>query len=190
MSRTRQSVSQSGFTLVEMLVALLLFSIIATIATAMTGSATRSFAATETALASISDLEAARALLAADLGQAAPRTSIAADGAPMPAFMVTGDGFVLVRARPDGMPAVEKVAWGLVDGRLLRQPFPSIDGAPPGQPVVIAQNVAGISLRVAGERGWQDGWNPANAEELPRALEVTLFRSNGAAVTMKFLVAG
>lgn len=180
---------EAGFTLVEMLVSLLLFTIIATIATALTMGATRSFAATETALASLSNLETTRAVLAADLGQAAQRPSLGADGSPMPAFILTPEGFVLVRRRAGVLPEVEKVAWGFIDGQLLRQPFPSVDGSAPGQPVVMATGFGGIRLRVATEQGWQERWEPQNPEDLPRALEVTLLRPDGLPIILKFLVA-
>ncbi|MFN3371093.1 MAG: type II secretion system protein GspJ [Sphingomonadaceae bacterium] len=180
----------AGFTLVEMLVAVLLFGIVASIAAALTGSAARSFATSDTALARVSDLESARALLAADLGQAAPRPSLAADGRILPAFTLLPEGFVLVRRRPEGaVPAIEKVAWGLVDGRLVRQPFPAIDGAEPAGAIEIVPGVEAIRLRVAGPEGWTDHWAPARPEALPRALELELVRADGLSVTMKFLVA-
>ncbi|WP_199554805.1 type II secretion system protein GspJ [Sandaracinobacteroides hominis] len=181
--------AQLGFTLVEMLVSLLIFGIIATVATALTMGATRSFAATDTALASLSNLEATRAVLAADLGQAAQRPSLAADGAPMPAFVLTPDGFVFVRRREGTLPALEKVSWGLVDGQLVRQPFPTIDRSPPGQPVAMIEGISAIRLRVATEQGWQDGWQPQDPEDLPRAVEMTLLRADGVPIILKFLVA-
>ncbi len=182
--------TQRGFTLVEMLVALLLFGIISTVATALTVGATRSFAATEGALADVTNLEGTRAVLAADLGQAAQRPSLAADGKPMPAFVLTPDGFVLVRRGLSGsLPNLEKVAWGF-DGRsLLRQTFPAIDLAPPGRAMVMVPDVRAVRLRVAGPNGWQDGWTSPKPEALPRALEITLVRGRGAPVTMKFMVA-
>ena len=182
--------AEAGFTLVEMLVSLLIFSIIATIATAMTAGATRSFAASSTALSAISDLDRTRSVLAADLGQAARRPSLAADGSPMPAFTLTPDGFVLVRYRAgDVLPGIEKIAWGLVDGRLLRQPFPAIDGAPPGDALVMLEGVSAVRIRVADRGGWRDDWAPTSPEDLPKAVELTLVRAGGVPVTLKFLVA-
>jgi general secretion pathway protein J len=186
----RRPAAERGFTLVEMLVSLLIFGIIAAIATALTTGATRSFAASSGALASVSDLETLRALLAADLGQAARRPSLGAEGAPMPAFTLTPTGFVLVRFRPGGMaPEIEKIAWGFEDGRLLRQPFTAIDGGAPGPAIAVASGFAAVRLRVADARGWQEGWAPPSPDALPRALELTLVRADGIPITMKFLVA-
>lgn len=179
-----------GFTLVEMLVALMLFGIIASVATALTISATRSFAATDGALASLLSVEGARSVLAADLGQAAHRPSLAADGKPMPAFLLTAEGFVLVRRGVAGtLPTVGKVAWGFDGSRLLRQTFPAIDGAPPGPAMEMVAGIRAIHLRVADDRGWHDTWRPARPEDLPRAIEITLVPQDGSPILMKFLVA-
>ena len=180
---------QSGFTLVEMLVALLLFGIIASVATALVTTASRSFVRSEQSLADIGSLEAARSALASDLGQAAPRPTMAADGGLLPAFVLMPEGFVLVRrGLSHQIPAIEKVAWGFDGHRLLRQTFPALDGAPPGRAIVMVNDVAGINLRVADDRGWQTHWKPEQPDSLPRALELTLQRTHGPAVTMRFLV--
>lgn len=187
-SRPRPS-GTAGFTLVEMLVSLLIFGIIASIATAMTTGATRSFAASQGALGTITALDDARTLLSADLGQAARRTSLAADGKPMPAFTLTPDGFVLTRYRAEGaLPAIEKVAWGQADGRLLRQPFPAIDGAAPGEATVVSEGLSGARFRVMTDSGWSESWAPTDPKELPRAVEITLLRRDGVPIVMKLLV--
>lgn len=182
---------EAGFTLVEMLVSLLIFSIIAGIATAMTTGATRSFAASQGAVGAVLQIEDSRAILAVDLGQAARRPSLAADGKAMPAFTLLPEGFVFTRFRSDAaVPAIEKVAWGFDGGRLLRQPFPAIDGAAPGEPMVMADGLAGVRIRVATPTGWTDNWAPAQPEDLPLALELTLLRADGVPVVMKLMVGG
>ena len=71
----------------------------------------------------------------------------------------------------------------------MMQPFPAIDGAPPGQAVVMLPGVKAIRIRVADQQGWQEGWAPPRPEDLPRAVEITLIRADGLPMTMKFLVA-
>jgi len=185
-----QRTPESGFTLVEMLVSLLLFGIIAVIATGLTAGASRSFATSETALAGIQTLDRTRSLLASDLGQAAERTSVGANGAPLQAFTLTPTGFVLVRRGVIGIsPSVQKIAWGFEDGTLRRQSFPAIDSSAPGEASIMVAELQSVSLRVATKSGWQAQWQPERPEQLPSAVELTLVRSNGIPVTLRFLVA-
>ncbi|MFA7440040.1 MAG: type II secretion system protein GspJ [Sphingomonadaceae bacterium] len=181
---------RNGFTLVEMLVALMLFSFLTMAITLLGGNATRSFLFTETALAEIETLERMRRLLAADLGQAAARPTLGADGGQLPAFTLLPDGFVLVRRDPPGqVPGIRKIAWGYNGQDWLRQSFPAIDGAPPGEATALVHNVRAVQLRVVGRNGWQTEWRPRRPEELPRAIELTLIRGDGIPVVMKFMVA-
>ncbi len=182
--------TEAGFTLVEMLVALLLFAILSAIATALTVGSTRGFAAADGALGRIASIETARAVLAADLGQALPRPSRTGDGKLLRAFTLTPYGFAMVRGGlPGALPNAEKIAWGFADGRLLRQIFPAIDGAPPGLATVMLNDVRGASFRVAGDSGWQTVWAPGRPEQLPRAVEITLWMTDGTATRLAFEVA-
>lgn len=171
---------EAGFTLVEVLVALALFAGLALAATMLTASATRAVVTADTSLSAVEGVERTRALLAADLGQAAQRPSLTADGALLPAFTLTPHGFVLVRRGLSGvLPSVEKVAWGFDGSQWLRQSFPTIDGSVPGAPVVLLAGVSGVRLRVMTESGWQTQWQPPRPEALPRAVELLLERPDG-----------
>lgn len=181
---------ESGFTLVEVLVALALFSIIAFAATLLSAGATRSLIASDAALSLVSSVERARALMAADLGQAAQRPSLTADGSLLPAFTLTPHGFVLVRRGLSAVvPSLEKVAWGHDGTQWLRQSFPAIDGSTPGEPVVLLRGVTGVRLRVMTDSGWQEQWNPPRPEVLPRAVELVLERADGRSITLLMSVA-
>lgn len=180
----------NGFTLVEMLVALTLFGFLAMAITFLSGNATRTFVFTESALAQVEALQRMRTLLTADLSQAAARPSLAADGGQLPAFTLLPDGFVLVRRGVHGqVPAIQKIAWGYDGRNWLRQSFPAIDGAAPGPATVLAHNISGVQLRVIGKHGWTNEWRPDRPHELPRALELILYRADGLPVVMRFLVA-
>ena len=187
---TPNGFTPNGFTLVEMLVSLVLFGIIAVVTTALTMGATRSFATSEIALTGLDALDRTRSLMAADLGQAAERPSLGADGGPMQAFTLTPSGFVMVRRGVSGiLPSVQKIAWGFDGTSLLRQSFPSIDGSAPGPATILLPQVRAVALRVADKSGWRSDWSPEKPEQLPRAVEMTITRMDGLSVTFKFLVA-
>lgn len=180
---------RNGFTLVEMLVSLALFGLLATALTIFGGNATRTFAFTETALAQIESLARMRALMSADLGQAAARPSLAADGGQLPAFTLLPEGFVLVRRGVYGqVPAIQKIAWGFDGKNWLRQSFPAIDGAAPGPATIMVHDVQAVRLRVVGKHGWTTEWKPERPQDLPRALELVLVRHDGTPIVMKFMV--
>ncbi|MFQ3664589.1 MAG: type II secretion system protein GspJ [Sphingomonadaceae bacterium] len=190
MRGARQHATTRGFTLVEVLVAFFLFSLVAVAITALSGSAVTAFARSESALAALSAVTRTRALMAADLGQAAGRVSLDLSGQPIQAFTLTPAGFVLVRRGVSGItPSVQKIAWGHDGSRLLRQTFPAVDGAPPGEAVTMLEDVREVQLRVDAGQGFTEQWIPRTPQDLPRAVELTLVPGRGAPITMLFLVA-
>lgn len=179
-----------GFTLVELLVAFALFALLATAATLLTGTSLATFGRSEIALADSAALARTRALLMADLGQAAPRLSLDAEGKPTQAFTLTPTGFVLVRRGLDALdPPLQKIAWGFDGTRLLRQTWPAIDNSAPGEARTLLDGVKAVRIRVDGGRGFTDQWEPSEPQALPRAVELTLEPARGAPLVMLFLVA-
>src|SRR5690606_26705545 len=121
-----------GFTLVGVLVALSGFALLAAGGVAVMGWASASQGAAQARVARVGDLQRARALLRADLSQAAPRrTRDAAGVAPVQAFTGSaerGAGVLFAFARPgwenpQGAPraSLQYVEYRLRDGRLERQ---------------------------------------------------------------------
>jgi general secretion pathway protein J len=189
MNRPVHQPCANGFTLVEMLVALALFGFLALATTLLAGNAARTFAFTQSALDRITRLERMRAVLAADLGQAAQRPTLTADGRRLGAFTLLPQGFVLVRRGVDGrMPPIEKVAWGFDGRRWLRQTFPALDGAAAGPATVLVDRVRAVRIRVAGPTGWTQDWRPRRPEDLPTALELMLVGDDGVPIVVRFLV--
>lgn len=179
-----------GFTLVELLVAFALFSGLAVAATALSGSALTTFARSETVLASAQSLMRARSLMAADLGQAAPRISRDPEGSRIQAFTLTPTGFVMVRRGVSGLdPSLQKIAWGHDGKALLRQSWPAIDGTMPGPATPVLTGIREVRLRVDAGKGFVNAWLPPAPEALPRAVELTLLPEQGAPIVMLFLVA-
>jgi general secretion pathway protein J len=180
----------AGFTLVEVLVALALFSLLALAATALTGNALLTFTRTDAAMGAARSIERTRVLMAADLGQAAPRISLDAEGQPVQAFTLTPAGFVLVRRGVRGLtPSVQKIAWGHDGETLQRQSWPAVDNTLPDPPTTMLEGVEAVRIRVDGGRGFSETWAPPTPEALPRAVEFLITPKGGPPLVFLFLVA-
>ncbi len=190
----RRSVQQ-GFTLIELLVALLIFGMLASAGVALLSFSVRAQAATTQRLTDVANERRVSALLSADLAQIVPRISRNPSGNSEPAFD-GGKGEVMmsyVRAgwSNSGEAArsgLQRVEWRLVEGRLERITRPIVDGATNAKPVVMMENVerAAVRFRLKGE--WRDDWSATDPRALPRAVELTIMRTGGAATIRKFLV--
>lgn len=172
--------AQSGFTLIELLVGLFLFGVMAAAGTLMLGSAVQAGDSSRTLLNDAQAQIRLRALLTADASQAAPRPWRDGEGRIHPAFS-TGDGalFTLVRRgwrNPDGAPraSLQRVSWVIEGGNLVRRAAPMLDGDAPATETVLASGITGARLRLRDRAGWQDRWDNAAPEALPRAIELTL----------------
>jgi general secretion pathway protein J len=182
-----------GFTLVELLVALVVFAALA--AAAYGGLA--QIARTRAALAVQQDRFAAItrsvALLARDLRQAVGRPVLGnATGAILPALVggpgsieFTRLGFANPRAEPRSN--LERVVYALDAGALRRGRYAVLDRAPDSAPVLatLLDQAGGLQLRYLGcDHVWREAWPPSAAlpcdgvadarDTLPRAVEFRL----------------
>jgi general secretion pathway protein J len=169
---------QAGFTLIELMVGLFIFGLMAAAGTSLLASASGASAQAQQLADDTGDLARLTALLGADMAQAAPRPWRDVAGQPRPAFSA-GDGalFTLVRrgwANPAGAPraSLQRVSWRLDGDRLIRRSAAMLDGSDAGSETVLLAGVASARLRLLGPRGWQDGWG--SADTLPRAAELVL----------------
>jgi general secretion pathway protein J len=181
-----------GFTLVEMLIALTLFGMLTAAGVALLTLTVRTQATSGRLLDQVGELRRAGALLAADLGQAAPRLSRDRDGRQRPAFIgAAGDGellLALVRGGTDEDP-LQRVEYRFREGRLERLSFARIDGD--SRPVVLPllTGVHQVRLRYRGREGdWQQVWNATNPVQLPRAVELVSDSEVHGSVRALFLV--
>ncbi len=168
----------NGFTLIELMVGLFIFGLMAAAGTSMLASASTASAQAGKLTDDTGDLARLTSLLNADLAQAAPRPWRDTAGQPQPAFSA-GDYslFTLVRrgwANPAGSPraSLQRVSWRLEGDRLIRRSAAMVDGSDAGSETVMLSGVAAARLRLLGPRGWQEGW--AGTDTLPRAAELTL----------------
>ena len=147
---------RSGFTLVEVLVALTLFALIAAAGTAVLSLSIDNRFAVRAATERTAGLQRMRSLLKADLGQATARRTRDRNGAPQPLALAGGPGSgepVLIVTRAGwsnaggaGRPSLQRVEYRLVDGRLERRASPFLDGSRPGPPQVLLSGVTDLKV--------------------------------------------
>lgn len=183
-----------GFTLVELLIALLLFAMLAAAATGLLAFGVDARAQSGARLATLAALTRSRALLGADLGQAAMRPWRDEAGRIQPA-LATGDGAIgLVRRgwRNDGgapRASLQRVEYRLTGDRFERRSAPMVDGAALGPPAPLIGGVKGLSWRFFSQGEWRDRWDPEDPAALPEAIEVTIVATATPALRQAFLVA-
>lgn len=176
--------AEAGFTLVEMMVSLLIFGLLAAAGVGLLGFSVRAQGASAERLGEVAAVERVRALLTADLAQAAPRVTRNDRGDRVPAF-AGGTGapgepaLVFVRrgwSNADGAPraSLQKVEYRLDGDRLERRAYAMLDGAAAGPPAVIASGVKSLRLRYRSGADWHDRWDPTKPDQLPQLVEMTV----------------
>jgi general secretion pathway protein J len=187
--------SQSGFTLVEMLVALSLFAAIAAMGVGLLRSSVDTQDAVQGRLKAMGGVNRLRAVMANDLAQAVQRPTRGPAGEAVPAFVGSASGFAFVHggaASLDGgpRPNVERVAYALIGSEWRRAVQPMLDGTALGEGDRLVGEVAAVQLRYRDETGnWGESWSSEPGDRLPRAVEVRMTRTGRAPLTMLFLTA-
>ena len=190
---------ERGFTLVELLVALTIFGMLAAAGVALLSFSVTAQAASGEKLDAIASVRRVSAVLTSDLAQALPRIARNEAGDRQPAF--TGNdgsdellmGFVRGGwSNLDDQPrsTLQKIEYRLVEGRLERRAFPMVDGAAPAEPAVLADNVESLALRYRTDEDWRERWDPQKPELMPLAVELVITRRGEAPLRQVFLVGG
>ena len=190
--------SESGFTLIELMVALLIFAMIAAAGVSLLSFGVRAQAAAKTRLDATADVRRMSMLLANDLAQAVPRLSRDANGGQLRAF--TGndgrsDPLVLGYVRngwtnPDAQSrsSVQRVDITLVAGTLSRQGYATTDGSVAGTGLMLADKVTNLTMRYRDRKGeWHPRWDNVALDSLPVAIEMTVTRSGEPPLTLLWL---
>jgi general secretion pathway protein J len=185
--------AEHGFTLIELMIALFIFGMIAAAGVSLLAFSVKAQETTKARLADIAASERLSALLSADLAQVVPRISRDERGAPVPAFR--SDSNVLISYVRSGWGGsgithngLQRVEWRLVDGQLVRAAADRTDGIATGTPNVMAADVAQVRLRFRDKDGWRDRWDATQASAVPRALELTVTPKHGPPLTRLFIV--
>ncbi|OYY69730.1 type II secretion system protein GspJ [Sphingomonas sp. 28-63-12] len=190
--------TQNGFTLIEMMIALLIFGLLAAAGVALLSFSVRAQGATAAKLDDIAAIGRLSSALSADLAQASIRRTRNEDGTTIPAFQggSGSDGtpmLQLVRAgwtNLDDAPrsGLQKVDYRVEDNALLRIAYPMLDGAKPLTPAVLLRSVTSVGLRYRIGGAWSDRWEARPGVELPDAMEMIVTRTDGTRLRAVYLV--
>lgn len=194
---------RGGFTLVEMLVALAVFGLLAAAGAAVMGSTLSSQAAVKGRVERFADFQRLRATLRADLAQAAPRRTRDTTGMQAGVAFIGGDPwggaserlFVVVRRgweNPDraARPSLQYVEYRLAGGRLERRVRAALDGTALGPAQVLIDGVERGEVAFLHQGAWQTSWKGQSGVEIPRAVRLHLTVQGIGPVTQLFLAAG
>lgn len=193
-----------GFTLVEMLVAVLVFALLSAAGVLVLVQAADHQAAVGARLERLAEFQRARALLQADLSQVTLRRVRHPEGGAardaftgrtlQPGARAPGPLLAFVRRgwrNPDGLDraSLQHVEYRIVDGRLERSSRPMLDGAAAGEPQVVLEGVSAARLAYFDHGQWSDGW-PGGATALPDAVRLELHVAGIGDATQLFLLPG
>ncbi|MDX2235197.1 MAG: type II secretion system minor pseudopilin GspJ [Hyphomonadaceae bacterium] len=191
--------SDAGFTLVEALVSLFVFSLIASGCVAMLMQSVASQRDVGAAHAALRELQTARALLSSDMLQVAPRrTRLPAGGmAPVFASDAGGQGIAFVRSAAEPDPTLQvvgrlsAVAWVIEDGRLLRRSrdaLDPLDGATPQERVVF-QDLKEARFEFYDGQAWRPTWgSTSDGAQMPGAIALVGVAPRYGAIRMEVIV--
>ena len=193
----KRSAAEAGFTLIEMLIALVIFGMITAAGVTLLTLTVRTQEMSERVLDTVGALRRTDALLNADLAQAAPRIRRNGDGQPVPAFTGgTGSDALLMAFVRRGWEdetafrsSLQRVEYRIREGRLERWRYDAVDGE--GRPVAmpLLERVRSVRLRYRERDGaWRDRWDPTDPARLPTAVELVSDSEGQGQVRQLFLV--
>ncbi len=185
----RRSARGSGFTLLELLIALAIFAVLSTLAYGSLRSALLSRELSAERTARLAQLQLAMLFIARDLEQVVERPVRNTYGDIQPALYTPQQGYRLEFTRGGwNNPAqrrrstLQRVAYSLEEGELIRHSWQMLDRTDerPTRSQRLLDEVTGFELRfLDARREWSREWPPLNVDsdkpaQLPVAIEVTL----------------
>ena len=201
---------QTGFTLLEVLIAITITAVIGLGSWQLLNTAIRAYELSQTNLQSLSQLQRAQLNISRDFTQLVPR-AIRDEYGDYQSALKTEDGFYLVELTRAGWrnplqerrSELQRVAYELSDGELLRHHWKVLDRAQDSEPVTrrLLSDVESITVSfLNSSRAWIDEWPPTDLNtnddqvedlmkeyaELPLAVRITLVHPRFGEVTRLF----
>lgn len=188
--------SQHGFTLIELMVALLVLAVLGVVLASGMNQVTRWYHQLSDEMTASSQLLKAQALLMSDLLQLAPRSISDLQGTPLPAcFSYADGGFECTRFdNREGGSGLMRIGYVVDKEGLWRLRWPSLDRAGMAEPLrqQVLTEVTAMTVE------WLDAtgqpftqWPPAGANaltQLPSSINVVLLSAQQEVVRMVFPV--
>ncbi len=185
---------ETGFTLAELMVALMIFGMLSAAGVALLSFGVRAQEASRQHLGDLAEIRRMGAAMAADFAQAAPRISRDANGSPRRAFDGAPGEVALVRGgweNVDGAnrPSLQRVEYRLGSAGLERRAWRNVDDGEAMSPVVLVPGARALAIRYRGRDGmWRERWDPSRPDLMPAAVEVSLDTPSAGRVLQLFLV--
>lgn len=191
---SQNSIKPNGFTLVELLVALSIFSFLSIAGVTLLRSSVDTQSAVTERLSDTAVINRLSSALTADLAQIAVRPSRDENGSFKAVFDTKQNSFTFIRAgRSNGLDdarsELQKIAYRFDNNILLRVNWPMIDGSAENAPAPLVTGLSAVTMRYRALDGsWRDDWSSDNPLSYPRALEITLQQDGLEPLIMRFMV--
>jgi general secretion pathway protein J len=180
---------QQGFTLLELLIASIIFAIIAIMAYGGLDNVIKNSQSSEQALKRLQQIQQSISIINRDFSQLMPRAVRDEYGNTQPAIIAGNNIDNLVDftrggySNPAGLlrSTLQRVAYQLNEEELVRLQWPQLDNAPgtEAKKTILIDNVENVSIRFLDEKAeWHEQWPPLNAAQgsagEPYAIEFVL----------------
>ena len=192
--------NKAGFTLLELLIALFIFTLIAAIITGALHTVFTAQSAREKKATQLTDLQIALTLITRDTEQIIDRPIIKTNGTPSAAFIgrnnfmeFTHGGWV----NPFGesiRSTLQRTAYYVEKNKLIREAWPTLDQTPQTTSMkrILLTGVTQFQLEYLDKEGhFKASWLPEDqANEFPRAIRVLIVLKNSGKITQLIVIPG
>lgn len=173
-----------GFTLMEILIALFIFTILSFLLVSALRTVINADTGTEKKAERLHNLQMTLLLMSRDIEQAINRPIVNADGKEEAAFTGTTSGFQLTHTGYANTPTtlshttLQRSAYTFAENTLFRYTFPVLDATPKtkAESKILLNNVSEVSFKYLNDKGrFVDQWpEKENSQPLPRGIRIYL----------------